>query len=112
MRRTIWPVALGIALLSLLTLQSTNAYAQHRLGCRWWSRGYVTVWYRPGPSSSVVMPSAAGVPSSYGVVTQSSGIPVSSPVITPVVHKPIVAGLGDQGNQNFGGVAPSAHGLH
>ena len=48
----------------------------------------------------------------YGVVTQSSGIPVSRPAIAPGVHKPVVVGLGDQGNQSFGGVAPSAHGLH
>jgi len=112
MRRTIWPVALVIAVLTLLTLDSTTAYGQYPLRCRWWSRGYVTVWYGPGPSSPVVMRSTAGVPRSYGVVAESSAIPVFSQAITPVVHKPIVVGLGDQGNANFGGVAPSAHGLH
>jgi hypothetical protein len=101
MRQLFWPVALAIAVITLLTLQSTNAYGQRPRGCRWWSRSYVTVWFRPGPSRSVVIRPAEGVSPTYSRAAQLSEAPGSIAVRPRAAREPKIVGLGDEANMNF-----------
>jgi hypothetical protein len=104
MRRTSWPVVLGVAVLTLLTLQSANAYGQHRRACRWWSRGAVTVWYWTGPSSPEVVRSPAGVTSFYSGPAEPSQYRGSIAVRPREVREPNLMHLSDVANNNFRGV--------